>query len=347
MYRFFNNSRSFFPFLLLSVCGISSCSTDFEVNAPYKEITVVYGLLNQNESEQFIKINKAFLGEEDAYVMAQSPDSINYDPNNLEVSIKEFEKGKNINTYPLTYVPNVPKEAGIFADEKNTIFKLSGVTLKQDNEYHLTVKNIKTGNILTGKTLLVKDFKIFPGGTPTNFSFRKLNGTYNNMDIDWLSAVNGKIYEILMRIRYTEKNLQTGVYTVKTLDWVLPQQTSSSTSGGETMEWTVNGEDFYKFLKNEISVDDNVKRYVRHPDNDTATVEIDFIVNVGNEDLNTYIEVSSPSSGILQDKPDFTNILNGTGLFAARSGEGVFRKKLAVSSETWLKDGDYTRDLFD
>ena len=40
----------------------SSCETDFELNAPYKTIPVVYGLLDQSLDTQFIKINKSFLG---------------------------------------------------------------------------------------------------------------------------------------------------------------------------------------------------------------------------------------------------------------------------------------------
>ena len=38
-----------------------SCSTDFELNAPYKTIPIV-GLLDQSQDTQFVKINRSFLG---------------------------------------------------------------------------------------------------------------------------------------------------------------------------------------------------------------------------------------------------------------------------------------------
>ena len=71
-----------FLFLLSSIL-FSSCETDFNVNADWQEVTVVYGLLDQNEDKQYIRINKAFLGNADAFIMASVADSINYNPNNL------------------------------------------------------------------------------------------------------------------------------------------------------------------------------------------------------------------------------------------------------------------------
>jgi hypothetical protein len=58
--------------LAATLCG---CSSELDINAPYKDITIVYGLLDSRDPIQFIKVNKAFLGEGDAYVFAQIPDS--------------------------------------------------------------------------------------------------------------------------------------------------------------------------------------------------------------------------------------------------------------------------------
>ena len=57
----------------------SACETDFDVNAEWEETTVVFGLLDASEGKdqlQKIKISKAFLGNMDAYQMAQYSDSI-------------------------------------------------------------------------------------------------------------------------------------------------------------------------------------------------------------------------------------------------------------------------------
>ena len=59
-----------FIFLLTSLL-FTSCESDFDINADWEEVTVVFGLLDQSQEKQFIRINKAFLGNESAYLMAQ------------------------------------------------------------------------------------------------------------------------------------------------------------------------------------------------------------------------------------------------------------------------------------
>ena len=44
---------------------------------------------------------------------------------------------------------------------------------------------------------------------------------------------------------------------------------------------------------------------------------------VAGDDLNTYMEVSAPSTGIVQEKPSFTNITNGIGIFSARYNQNA------------------------
>jgi len=48
--------------LLLFSVFFLSCETDFDVNAEWQDVTVVFGLLDPNNEDQLIKINKAFLG---------------------------------------------------------------------------------------------------------------------------------------------------------------------------------------------------------------------------------------------------------------------------------------------
>jgi hypothetical protein len=53
--------------LLLILAGLilfNRCSNDVDINANYEQITVVYGLLDPNEDTTYLKINKAFLGED-------------------------------------------------------------------------------------------------------------------------------------------------------------------------------------------------------------------------------------------------------------------------------------------
>jgi len=64
--------------LLFLLLILSACNDDFPINSEWKDITIVYGLLNASDTVQYIKINKAFLGEGDVYAMAREADSIQY-----------------------------------------------------------------------------------------------------------------------------------------------------------------------------------------------------------------------------------------------------------------------------
>ena len=41
----------------------SSCESDLDINSKWEEVTVVFGLLDQSQEKQYIRINKAFLGK--------------------------------------------------------------------------------------------------------------------------------------------------------------------------------------------------------------------------------------------------------------------------------------------
>ena len=107
------------PFLLVS------CSTDFDTTADYKEIMVVYGLLNQYDSVQLIKVNKAFLGEGNALIMAQQRDSVNYG-DILDVRLEKIDNGNVTATYSLQRDTTVPRAPGIFHNPYQVFYKLSG-----------------------------------------------------------------------------------------------------------------------------------------------------------------------------------------------------------------------------
>ena len=71
---------------------------------------------------------------------------------------------------------------------------------------------------------------------------------------------------------------------------------------------------------------------------------------MADENLHTYMEVNEPASGIVTERPVFTNINGGIGLFASRNVT-VFKQinsttliKLSLNSEKELVWGDYTKD---
>ena len=151
-------------FLIFSIFLLvfPSCETDFDVHATWEEITIVYGLLDQSQERQYIKINKAYLGAGDALQMATIADSVNFLPENMEVKLHKIQSNDTLSSITL-YDTIIEKDDGLFATDNNIIY----TTLEQDSEffqsgtYALTIKNTVSGNFVSGNTGLISGFLSF------------------------------------------------------------------------------------------------------------------------------------------------------------------------------------------
>lgn len=297
------------PLLAISVLPLS-CSTDIDLLDDYKETAIVYGLINQADTVQYIRINKAFLGEGNALIMAQQFDSINY-ANSLDVKIEEYYNGGLTNTYPLQRDSTMFKQPGDFYAPKQILYRtLPGQTFVYGKTYKLIVKNNATGNVTTGETGLVDGTGLSINYPLTSIGFNP-NPANPNLVVTpkWTSTSNGRIYSAAFRIHYSETDLNN-VTTTKMLEWNLGTSKSSTIFGGENMSFDVKPDDFYRFIANNVADDGNIASR-------TAT-RIDFVVYVGSDDLSTYIDVNGPSNSVVQDRPVYTNISNGLGIFSTR-----------------------------
>jgi hypothetical protein len=92
--------------ILSLIAGIflSSCSESFELNAAYKDIWVVYGVLDQRDTAQYVRVSLAFQVEGDAIEYAAE--------NDLSVKGLSVRLSGNGKTYQAIELPDVPKEPG-------------------------------------------------------------------------------------------------------------------------------------------------------------------------------------------------------------------------------------------
>ncbi len=313
-----------------------SCKTDFNPNATYQDITVVYCLLNQNDSITYIKINKAFLGDANAYVMAQNPDSSSYG-NNLEVKMEELINTtvSNVFTFDTTTVYN--KEPGIFYAPNQVLYKcITAHLLDPTKRYRINIKNKLTGKVITSTTTLVNSFTITaPDPNAYYIDFTKTM----KKSILWTSAVNGRRYQAKFRFNYSETNT-ANITTQKYVDWIFPDVKSADLVGNSPMSTDYYGTQFYQVLKSNIPVDPNIIK--RTP------IIIEMQITVAADEFSTYLDVNAPTSSIAQVRPEYTNITNGIGIFSSRYDNHVDTPVLlnltAVSTDS-LKHGQYTKLL--
>jgi hypothetical protein len=309
-----------FRFILLFILMIPvffSCNKDLNVNAEWKDITVVYGLLDQTADTTFIKITKAFLGPGDAMQFAKIPDSSNY-PDKLEVRLAEYNNTDSLTSYlcDTITVHNKKKGDSIFYYPDQLMY-YTKVKLDENHNYKLNIRNTKTGKVITGHTELIQHFEIFRPQVTISFN----SGLPT--EVEWSPAKNGKRYQIIVRFYYQEW-MGSGDTTTKYIDWTVRNNilTLDPTSTQHFHEY-ISGDGFYTFVGSKIDTSSIIKRNA-----DRCAI----IFSVATADLNTYMEVTEPSTTIVQEKPPFTNIENGIGLFAARFTK--IQDSLSFSNQT-------------
>jgi hypothetical protein len=72
---------------------------------------------------------------------------------------------------------------------------------------------------------------------------------------------------------------------------------------------------------------------------------LDFSFWVASDEFHTYLQLADPVSGIVEERPDFTNIENGYGLFGSRYFKGVNNKQFSNETVNELVNGQYTGTL--
>jgi len=319
-------------FFVFTAILFHACKTDFDINAPWKESTIVYGILNQNDSIHYLKINKAFLGEGDAMMMAQNPDSSTYG-NNIDVSLYAYNTGNLVDIIPLDTVTVYNKDSGIFSYPKQILYKTTR-SLNEGFLYKIYIHNKISGKIITSDSIYLVQ--------GTGFKLEKPFGSFMDFTskppyeskLLFKTPKYGKRFQIIFRFHYFETDINTSVTESKYTDWNLGEKKSSSLAGNESIEINY-GEQFFNVLKGSIRQNSSVRR---------ASDHVEVIVYVAGDDLSIYMDVNSPSSSIVQERPEYSNIINGIGIFSCRYD---LRKKFVLSTKSLdsLSYGRFTSDL--
>jgi len=310
---YFRRMRKWCIAVFIQLLLLSSCSTDFNVTTSWKDITIVYGLLEASDTAQYIKIGKAYLDPNtSALSIAQIPDSLYY--NDVSVELEEYSNGNLVNTTQLEKVDGnaegLVKDTGIFANSPNILYKTTQ-TLNQNSRYNLVVTKPDNGSQTTASTSIINDFQV-QRPTPS-IKVNLLPGIVSKGFVSWISAKDGKIYELVIRFNYREYNKDDpSQVQQKSVDWtIFTNKASLDTLGGETMSEDLSGDNFYTFLNSAIPDDQSVFRTVG---------KLDFLFSVGGQALDTYNQVTIAQQGLTSGQvlPTYTNINNGLGLLSSR-----------------------------
>ena len=314
--------KTFFSLSLLVVMGfMAACSTKVELYADYKDVPVIYGLIDVTQDTNFIKIVRAFSGSNDnpvdASQVALIPDSSNY-PGKLDARIVEYKTtfgnqysptGREIILDTLTIHD---KQLGEFyAPDQKVYYTTEKFNTDAHNaKYKYELVIYKSNDTVTSETSVVggENFKILT--TTVTFS---PTGQDKTGKVTFIPADNAAVYEVKMVFHYTERKMTESTFTDKQVSWsygAMGLDDDNLEGEGNAYFIKYNQATLFNMLASAIGGDTlNYERYIG---------DFNIYLAAGGSELFNYIEINSPTEGLSQTIPDYTNINGGFGVFSSR-----------------------------
>ena len=337
----------FIPVIILFSGIFTSCTTDVDIYADYKDVPIIYGMLDYRADTNFIKITRAFCGTNDnpinANEVALISDSSNY-PDKLDVRIIEMKSTSGGAYQPtgrefvLDTLTIHDKEEGVFYSPDQTLYYTTEQfnTGTNGNRYKYRLMVVKPdGDTVTAQTGMVgnEEFSILSGSASFQLAHTDAMGK-----IVFKADGMASLYDVKMQFNYTEQ------HAGQELKWKHVSRSFGTRSINEFnklegttntyyLEYSLNW--LFNALENAIGgdtvVNANHPNVIRHIDS--------FVVSIsaGGDEMNMYYSASqaqlnSPISLVSV----YTNINGGYGLFSSRT---TIEKTLKLSYYT-------TRDIF-
>lgn len=307
--------KNVFYILLLGAVW-SSCSNDFEVTAPWKEVPIVYGVLSPRDTAHYIRVEKAFLGPStSADVIAKIADSLYYPEAAIAVWL---ERPGTTFRVPLTRVDgNLEghvRETGTFADSPNWLYKFKGSALTPGGLYRLVVERADGKPNITAETTIPKDFTI-TNPDPTNI-VRKVTFTYSETTtVDWRTDEYGVYFNVFLILPYREEAPDGTTLLRDTLIWrgANNVERSGSQVGAGVYKGTTElpGAQFFRFLSESLQPTTNFRYFEK----------CSILLEGGGKEIKEFNITASANSGLTGAEvyPTYTNVTNGLGVFSAKN----------------------------
>lgn len=308
---------------------LSGCSTELDVNAPYKEVKVIYALLDPREPFQTVRISKGFQNEgrsaED--IARNSPDSSLYGPGILKVELLEVAKNGQIRrAFVLNDTIISPKDSGLFYYPEQLVYKSPDFKIDSTVNYKVRVTNTRTGSISEASTSFVgRKLRIISPiqdnpSDPLTLAFSSTRNT--ELRLERFSG--GAVMQA-----YLHWNIRTFTSPTEFYDevwsWNAPNELSFNNDADNQARGFFAPAAFWNFLRREADARGGATVFGRKIQN--AWIEV---VGASTE-YKTYREVFNNYNSLTQSLPYYTNVSNGLGVVAFRNG-GTFPLQLDNAS---------------
>lgn len=323
---------------------LSSCKVEFSPNAEWKEVPVVYCLLNQDDDTTWVRVQRCFLSDDNFHNHMSVVDSTNYPQGSIEVKLLKWKAYHVTSTsdylapygdapvaeFTFDYFEKV-KDSGDFSYGLMPMYGARTYhQLDTSFVYQLVVLKAATGDTLAsaftsllggnGKVTKINDFSV----GKSNAVFKFVGANYTCL-YTWSPWTRARLYQPKVRFYYRQygelRHIDINCGNVK--DNGRSSAISTAISQGS----------FYVAISEALRGDTCTKNFVHY---------VDLIIDGCNEDLNAYqASISALHSGSTNTSV-YTNIEDGIGVFGSR------RTMVArVPSDSAVGNGTYLQGLVD
>ena len=321
--------HAFFLCLPLAVLFLS-CSTDVNIYAEYKQVPIIYGLLDANADTNFIKITRSYYVQGDPYQMAQDPDSSNY-PGKLDVRLVEYCNGDSVREIILDTITISDKTQGVFyAPLQKLYYTTERLPLNNGNsKYSYLLKVVLPDNTLTSKTDLVGNGGFDTQSLGVNFS-KAYFGAASRRFL-FRPAINATYYDVWFAFNFKEQHGLDSDSIPRSVQWRIGTYVDydlSQSMDGDCYVIYYRPEVFWEVLDRFIGDDTVAGNGLRRFFGDYP---VDVIIAAGGDKLYQYVHTSDAMIGSSQDNNDFSLINGGFGVFSSRY---TIRHAIGLGGET-------------
>ncbi|MBK7936348.1 MAG: DUF4249 family protein [Lewinellaceae bacterium] len=322
-----------------------SCSNEFDVAAPWKEIPVAYAILSPKDTAHYIRVEKAFLDPvTNALVIAQIADSIYYPADAVTVWLERTSNQTRVQLQRVDGVlEGIVRDTGVFATNPNWLYKYKpapGAGLIAGEKYRLIIERNDGKAPITAETTLPKDFlfiKPNPAQIPPLINFFPTVPT----DLEWRCDQFAVLFDVFVTVRYREEDANGNTLQHVALNWKAPGQVTLDDLGGSGLfrgKMPLSGTEFYRFLNLNVLPSTDKFRYFE---------DMDIRLIGGGKEIKEYLVTANANAGITGAEiiPTYTNLSEGYGIFSAKNTDVLTKIKVTPKTVDSMLIHPLTRDL--
>ncbi|MCD6331937.1 MAG: hypothetical protein J7L89_01565 [Bacteroidales bacterium] len=301
------------------------CETEVDVFKLGESTPVVYCILNQDTTVQSLRLSRSY-NSSLAAVAPDSPDSLLFD-RALDIVLEKVQ-GSSVVKRTFFIPVDVKKDEGFFPYTEHWIYQ-TDMQVLPNTTYRLIIYLSESEKIVYSTCTTVTPFDIINPAYP---EVRLIHlQTDHNPQFSWTKSNNAGIYQFGFSLHYDEY-IEDRV-TLKTVNLFL-NTTFMLESAGHYYTQSINSAQFYIRLHDLLTADPAIIR---------KCTGVDAIVLCGGEELAYLVRLQQ--GGQTFNIMEYSNILNGVGVFSSRLIRQVNGFKLTNQTIDSLAYGKYTHDL--